>query len=753
MESEASILSIQYKPDNETSIENPPRFMWLPESTEKAYSLVVSKDESFKDIVFKVDDIKWNFYTHYEILECGKYFWKYGIDESFSKVRNFTIDEKSINSTVPFYKTRFSNVEKSHPRLWLNSDEVIDFRKNLKSDKNYVGFENFYERTVKKFIGTKLVAEPSKYPNDVKVIRLWRENYITCQIALNHIRSLSIAGVILEDEKIIAQAKNDLLELSNWDVNGATSRDYNDECSFRVAEALAWGYDWLYNYLSPEEKKSVYKSLFDRTKQVADHVIVNSKIHFSLYDSHAVRSLSSVLTPCSIAMLFEESEIPENWLNYTIDYFYTIYTPWGGIDGGWAEGGMYWTTGMAFLINAVSLINNYTDINLNERAFLQKTGDFPLYCYPHDTYRSSFCDQSNIGKKPGLKTGFNVRNFAGVTNNGYYQWYFENISKRESYDSDDFFDTGWWDFYFDEMLYKFNYGEVLPTEPTNDTFVKHFRDIDWVAIHKNMSNPEEHIFMLTKSSKYGSVSHSHGDQNSLLLHAFSEPLLIESGYYIGFNSSMHRDWRRNTKSQNTLLIDNVGQYDQMNKILQLSATGKVLDVREEEDYIYIKENATNAYKHNVKSIVDYTREIYFVNETYFVIVDYVELSEEKSVNYLLHSLNPFEINGDDFITTGKKAKLKGKIEFISSGIENVSCSSEFDGVDPKEIEGLDKQYHYKLDSKSAKKHIIVSTLLPLKKDDLGEIITIKDDQGHDIYFYFTKDGHNFSIEINNNKRY
>ena len=27
----------------------------------------------------------------------------------------------------------------------------------------------------------------------------------------------------------------------------------------------------------------------------------------------------------------------------------------------------------------------------------KKTGDFPLYCKPVDTYRASCCDQSNLG--------------------------------------------------------------------------------------------------------------------------------------------------------------------------------------------------------------------------------------------------------------------------------------------------------------------------------------------------------------------
>lgn len=67
------------------------------------------------------------------------------------------------------------------------------------------------------------------------MVDLWRENYKTCQRALEYIRSLCVGGTLLEDEKYLALAKSALLEIVQWDVEGPTSRNYNDECSFRVA--------------------------------------------------------------------------------------------------------------------------------------------------------------------------------------------------------------------------------------------------------------------------------------------------------------------------------------------------------------------------------------------------------------------------------------------------------------------------------------------------------------------------------------
>jgi hypothetical protein len=689
-------------------------------------------------------------------MEPGTYYWRYTFDleeeYSYSCEREFTVGDNLPQTPLIERKNRYKHIESGHPRLWLNQSGLEKFQKEVKKDSTYCGFQKFYDDSVKKYIDKDFIKEPDPYPNNKRVVELWRKNYTTCQEAMYFVRCLSVAGRVLNDETLIAQAKNCLLQLAAWDVNGTTSRDYNDECSFRVVYGLAFGYDWLYDYLSDEEKSIVKKSLFIRTEEVAKHVIVNSRIHFSLYDSHAVRSLSSVLTPCCMAMLGESQEV-QNWLDYAIEYFSIIYTPWGGTDGGWAEGPMYWTTGMAYVIDAMNLIKSYLDIDLYQRPFFQKTGDFPLYCNPTDTYRACFCDQSNIGKFPGHKTAFNMRQFGGATGNPKYQSYYEQVFKREPEIDPDFFNTGWWDFGFDDMVYAHDYQNVVYAESQPLASVKWFRDIDWVAINQNADDFENHLFFLTKSSPYGCVSHNHGDQNSFLLYAYGEPLVIISGYYIGFNTSMHRDWRRQTKAHNTILIRGVGQYAEMDKAKQLNTKGKICAVEETNNLVYIKEDATLAYKETVPDICEYIREIYFVDQSYFVIVDTVETQQESDLDWRLHSLSPYNIIGNEFEVIRDKAELFGKIVYCSSGIETITQDDQFVGAYSNEIKGLDNQYHLNMHTGKSKKHLIVSMLVPSKKEEKQIVTAIKDDQGHDIFHYFNHNGETFSLRIDGNKRY
>lgn len=757
-EPEETLLSVKYRPNGEEILENPPRFTWIPEGEdceERTYFLEISKNLDFSSS-YKIQNIPYNFYTPEQVFEPGIYYWRYGISgyEEYSTVRKVVVREDAVLTPLPGRTGRYKDVNKKHPRIWMNSEQIEAFSEALKQDSNYCGFKTFLHNSVECCEKQDFPKEPLPYPENKRIISMWRQNYTDCQRALTYIRSLAVAGKILKCTQWQEMAKKALLELAAWDVNGPTSRDYNDECAFRVVYGLAFGYDWLYDSLNPQERKTVEEALYQRIHQVAYHVIVDSRIHLSLYDSHAVRSLASVLTPCCIALLGEplgdgrEQDI-RGWLDYAIEYFSTIYTPWGGNDGGWAEGPKYWESGMAFVIDAINTIRNYTGIDFYKRPFFGKTGDFLLYCNPVDTRRASFCDQSNLGKYPGHKAAYNIRQFGGVYQKPEYQWYYDKVFAREPEIDNDFFNAGWWDFAYDDMVYRHDYGqaneELLKKKSLEFEKVKWFRDIGWVAINTQMEFPEKHICFLTKSSPYGSVSHSHGDQNGILLHAYGEPLLIESGYYVGFNSSMHRDWRRQTRSTNNILIDGMGQYAGSDKELQLEASGEIKVVHQEQNYFYICEEAAKAYQNQIPDVRQVTREIYFVDDTYFVIADTVKTDISREVDFLLHGLSPFELDEDHFYLKRPKAELEGQFVYVSSGIKTLEQVNQFEGVKEEETVGNEPQWHMTMKTGKAESHLIVTLLVPSEMQSKEIVEVMVDSENEKLSFQFYHKGNRFSI--------
>ncbi|MEK8213847.1 MULTISPECIES: DUF4962 domain-containing protein [unclassified Paenibacillus] len=751
----SGVLDLPYGPDEHSDVgENPPRFTWMPASLEEGmYELQISSYKEFEpEYTLTYSQIPYNLFTPDKPLEPGMYYWRYTligdnhIRSEWSKVRAFVVADELPLTPLPSRTERYTAASGNHPRLWLQAEQLESYRETIRQDPDLTGWSDFLKHSVLPWTERALIPEPAPYPDNKRVAKLWRQMYMDCQEVFYAVRHLAIAGIVLEDEVLIAKAREWLLHAASWNTEGTTSRDYNDECSFRIAGALAWGYDWLHGSLTEEERLKVRQALLRRTGQIAFHVIERSRIHQVPYDSHAIRSLSSVLVPCCISMLGEEEEVQE-WLDYTLEYFSAMYTPWGGKDGGWAEGPMYWTTQMAFVTEALNLVRKYMGINFYERPFFRKTGDFPLYCYSPDTLRASFGDQSSLGDPVSLKTGFNIRQFAGLTGNGQYQWYYERTKELNPDSQMIFYNYGWWDFRFDEMVYRTDYPQIPSEPPLAAEPLKWFQDVGWVAMHHRMEAPQEHIMMLAKSSRYGSVSHSHGDQNAFLLHAFGEPLAIESGHYVAFNSTMHMQWRKQTRSKNVILIDGKGQYAGTDKSKNMAAYGKVLKASTAPGISYMQMDATEAYRENVPYIKRYVREIYFFDSAYFVITDSVDLECPGKLDWLFHTLYPMKLKDQTFKVKGQKAQMEGRFVYSSSGDMALSQNDQFTDVDPKEWEGLPGHWHLTASTQEAISHRIVTLLIPQKSGSRDYVSYFMDDQDHGVHVYFTNQGVTRRVEI------
>lgn len=745
----AGRLNIQYGPaDGITVHENPPRFTWIPDIEETArYVLRVSSSPDFSAAETLVyDDLKRNFFTPHQVLEPGTYYWSYALwneakntaSSEWSGVRQFEIPAGLSPTPLSGPDTRFDRSSRAHPRLWLTPETLDVFQKAVAADAEHCGWSTFYEKSVLPWIDRPVMAEPAPYPNNQRTPPIWRQTYIDCQELLYAIRHLAIAGHVLKDESLVEKAKAWLLSAAKWDPAGTTSRAYTDEWAFRVALALAWGYDWLYDNLSKEERDDVKKALLTRTREVAHHVFKNANIHVFPFDSHAVRAVSAVLIPACLVLLDEDGcEEAREWLDCSIEFLFCVYSPWGDADGGWAEGPHYWMTGMAYLIDAANLLKNYTGIDLYSRPFFHKTGDFPLYTKAPDTRRATFGDDSTMGDLPCLKIGYNLRQFAGVTGNPAYQWYFDEVKRNDPGTEMAFYNYGWWDLNFDELMYRHDWPTVEASAPGDDDKLRWFKGIGWAAIQHKMDDLNEHIHFVMKSSPFGSISHSHGDQNAFCLSAFGEDLAIQSGHYVAFNSSMHRTWRRQTRSKNAILINGKGQYADRDKALAMRATGLIDTAEAREDHIYARGDATEAYRSLSGEVLKAVREVYFVHDSYFVFVDSIDTEAPVSIDWLIHANAPFSLGETSFRYSGEKAGFYGQFLWSEAGPPSLAQVTGFPGVDTSEIEGLPVSTCMTATFPVATRHRIATLLVPYPASEPRRVFHFLDDQGYDCDLYFS----------------
>ncbi len=755
-EPKAGRLTIHYSPTADTEVtENPPRFMWIPVIDDDArYVLRVSTDPAFpkgKTKVFK--DLPLNFFTPDTTLKPGTYHWSYATWDTesgspscgWSSLRQFTVADGVAETPLPSRKTRLSKVAKDHPRLWMTNDRLGDFKAAVKADPDHCTWSTFYEKSVLPWMDRDIIREPAGYPNHQRTAPVWRQTYIDLQEVWYAIRHLAIGGKVTGDAKMTLKAKEWLLEAASWDPMGVTSRAYTDEWAYRVCNAIAWGYDWLYDDLSKEERATVRASLLARTRDIAEHAILNAKIHLFPYDSHAVRSVSLTIVPACIALLGDdEADEARDWLNYSIEFLSTVYSPWGDSDGGWAEGTHYWMMGIAYLIDAANRLKSYIGLDLYKRPFFQNAGDFPLYCKAPNTRRATMGDDATMGDLPCIKTGLNLRQFAGATGNGAYQWYCDENLRTNPGTEKAFYNWGWWDTHFDELVFRTDFPAVAPTPP--ESGLRHFKGIGWVGVQHAMDDPDNHIHFVFKSSPFGSISHSHGDQNAFCMSAFGEDMAIQSGHYVAFNSSMHRNWRRQTRSKNAILINGKGQYAEKDKSKAMASTGRILAAEQREDHIFIHGDATPAYQSLSPEVTRAEREIYFVRNSYFVIIDKVDAEKPVTIDWLLHANNPSELGKTSFRNTGKRAGFYGQVVWSEAGKPEIVQEPAFADVDPAEYEGLPVSTVLTARYPAATRHRIATLLVPYKLDAPKRIFNFMDDQGYDADLYFIDpDEHTFKV--------
>ena len=692
----AGRLNIQYAPDGGCAVaENPPRFTWLPVIEDEArYVLRVSTDPGYAaDATRTFADLPLNFFTPDRTFAPGAYRWSYAVwsdgapASGWSADRTFTIAPDLPETPLPSRADRYADADMAHPRLWLGPARLAAFREAVAADPDHCAWSTFFEKSVAPWMERDVIPEPAGYPGHKRVASIWRQTYIDCQELIYAIRHLAVGGAVTGDAAMTARAKEWLLSVAEWNPQGTTSRSYTDEWAFRVNVALAWGYDWLHAELTDDERGRVREALLARTRETADHVIRNANIQVFPFDSHAVRAVSAVIVPACIALL-DEADEARGWLDYAVEFLFTVYSPWGDEDGGWAEGPHYWMTGMAYLIEAANLLRGFAGLDLYRRPFFQRTGDFPLYTKAPDTRRATFGDDSTMGDLPSLKIGYNLRQYAGVTGNGAYRWYYDEIRRNDPGTEMAFYNYGCWDLNFDELTYRTDFPQVEATSPSEGGAVRWFRGIGWVGIQHAMDDPDAHVQFVMKSSPFGSISHSHGDQNAFCLSAFGEDLAIQSGHYVAFNSSMHQDWRRQTRSKNAVLIDGEGQYAGKDKARAMRAAGRIVEVREEADHVFVRGDATAAYASLNPAVQKVQRDVTFVHGSYFVVVDSIDADAPVEIDWLLHANGPMALGETTFRYTGERAGFYGKVLWSEAGQPRLTQETGFPGVDPADYEGL-----------------------------------------------------------------
>jgi hypothetical protein len=251
--------------------------------------------------------------------------------------------------------------------------------------------------------------------------------------------------------------------------------------------------------------------------------------------------------------------------------------------------------------------------------------------------------------------------------------------------------------------------DVLPHPPVDLPNSKVFRGVGWAGLHSNLSDPANDTFMIFKSSPYGSVSHSHADQNSFALFKGGVALAIPSGYYgPSYGMPHHAEWTRSTKANNSVLVNGQGQVVRDDK-----ATGTINYFEDKETHTYLVGDATPAYKGKLRS---FKRHILFLRPGIFLLLDQLEAPSEANFQWMLHAFDKMKTGKNKVVSRKEGARLS--IWFESLQMLEISQSDKFDTPYNK---GIPEEFHKTVENHW---HVTVETKEKALKSRIAAIMVV-----------------------------
>jgi hypothetical protein len=366
---------------------------------------------------------------------------------------------------------------------------------------------------------------------------------------------------------------NQLVALSP---TGPTSYASSDQACRMIALTLAKAFDFLAQDLDAATKARWLAVIETRTNQMYDafQALPDGGMDQLPFDSHGQTVQGYIALISSLTL----GEIPssDKWFDWSVrNYVHSIY-PWSGPEGGFANGTSYGQHTALTSLEVWQPLAQATGVNLFEKPWSEGFMRFFMHFQPPGSERHTFGDEHEAAPMPTELKGFASR-FATPE----AAWYTKNLVGNE------------------DPLTLLQAPFPLPVAqattikaPANGAL---YPSIGWAAMHSDLSD-RARTSLYFKSSPYGSLNHSHGDQNSLLLNSGGRPLLIESGYIDWYGSPLWNDWYRQTKAHNAITFDGgKGQNVGGNYDVNLTRNGAVTSFASTPGLDYVEGDATPAY--------------------------------------------------------------------------------------------------------------------------------------------------------------
>ncbi|MHB8901535.1 MAG: DUF4962 domain-containing protein [Thermoguttaceae bacterium] len=631
-----------YRPEEgETIATNPPSFSWRPQDKITGWELRCLPADGRPGAEYRQDGIQWNVHCPSRLLAPGAYRWQYrgrdrqGSQTEWSRDRTFTIPADAAGLPMPDKAELLARIPAGHPRLFLRPEQLPELRRLATGDlkAQYQALVSQCEKLLKNPPPT---AEPPKYGDVKKLSEEWRTiwwgNRAYTVNALEGAATLAFTRLLGGREEYGQLARRILLDCARWDPKGSTGYRYNDEAGMPYAYCFSRTYSFLHDLLSEEERVLCRKVMKIRGDEMFDHLCPRHL--WNPYSSHSNRAWHFL---GEIGVAFQgEVEGADQWAWFAMNVFYNVYPVWSDDDGGWHEGSAYWDSYLSRFTWWADIMRSAFAVNAYDKPFFSKIGFYPMYLMPPGSRGGGFGDLTP-DRDPRSNMPL-VSILASQARNPYWQWYVEETGGPPK-------PSGYIGFVRGALP------KVDAKPPVDLPSSRCFGGTGQAYLNSSLLDASKGVQVAFKSSPFGTQSHGYEANNSFLLAAFGQRLLINTGRRDIYGSDHHVNWMWSTRSVNNITVDGVGQQSHsasaQGRIVGFHA-GKTLDaVAGEAGGAYLAEKT--AARPDGRLLDRFTRSIIFVKPGLVVVYDRLAARQKSSFEYWLHAVDRFAVPDQDNI--------------------------------------------------------------------------------------------------------
>jgi len=615
-------------------------FRWLSVRGADHYQLQVAPASEFDKGVRRFGPIRATEFVPPKdsLPQVGAFWWRVRAADGMGKLSRYSsprcvfISDRRLTDEYNYAQ---------HPRLFFNSAELEALREKIKSDP----------RAAEVFAQIKAKADESldaEMPSEEEVLGQPGQHggfhQLNAEVTRGRLEPLAFTYLITEDDRYADAARRIMLKLvaySRW-----LGLQFGDRNCFNppwsatletggMCKGIATAYDWLYNWLSDEDRNVIREGLVrlgirplvrdwanpDTYSQIERHQLAAGNWHAVCNSGAGIAAL---------AVLGEEPEA-QLWVRLVEDairwYFvyrgcdvwnihclaadgfeYLAYTePNWGEDAGYVESIGYIHYGLVNAMYFVDALKRVTGADLSP-DIRKDILDEPLYGLFHDSDRGYVMVNFNDSGDGSNLSSDIYSLIARYTRNPKVQWMLDET--RGGFDS------------IHSLLA--HDPSVAAESPESLPKFRHFRDIGWVIFRTGWGKSDS-LFAVKFHQGRG-----HEDLGQFVIYHRGRQLIIDPGV-IPYADPIYQTFLKQTKAHNVIMID--GQH-------QLRLDGKITDFLSADGAGLAAADLTGAYQDIVSS---WHRGVAFLDDGIYIVWDRLRADDPHTYSWLLHPKGEFQV--------------------------------------------------------------------------------------------------------------